>query len=105
MQAIPNYPLSSIATRVLSAMSLAALMAASTGCAAQTQPEPPTAPPPPPIATGATPPVPPSGVAAMALPRRRSAARRRSPMPEISRPRRAPSRVFSPIRMATSTAC
>ncbi|CAE6845256.1 hypothetical protein [Paraburkholderia nemoris] len=68
MQAIPNYPLSSIATRVLSAMSLAALMAASTGCAAQTQPEPPTAPPPPPIATGATPPVPPSGVAAMAPP-------------------------------------
>ncbi|CAE6810886.1 hypothetical protein R75465_05388 [Paraburkholderia aspalathi] len=67
MQAIPNYPLGSIATRVLSAMSLAALMAASTGCAAQTQPEPPTAPPPPPVATGATPPVPPSSVAAMAL--------------------------------------
>ena len=68
MQAITNYPLSRLATRVLSAMSLAALMAASTGCAAQTQPEPPTAPPPPPVATGATPLVPPPGVAAMAPP-------------------------------------
>lgn len=70
MQAIPNYPLGSIATRILSAMSLAALMAASNGCAAQTQPEPPTAPAPAPspAATGATPPVPPPGVAAMAPP-------------------------------------
>ncbi|AJZ61593.1 putative secreted protein [Paraburkholderia fungorum] len=70
MQAIPNHSPSRIATRILSAMSLAALMAASNGCAAQTQPEPPTAPAPAPspAATGTAPPVPPPGVAAMTPP-------------------------------------
>ncbi|SAL47222.1 hypothetical protein [Caballeronia humi] len=45
--------------RVLSAMNLAVLLAISTGCAAQTQPETPPVAPAPPVAAGGLPPAPP----------------------------------------------
>lgn len=67
MQAIPNYSGRSTAARVLSAMSVAALVAVSAGCAAQAQPEPPAAPAPP-VATGAMPPPPPAGIAPVVPP-------------------------------------
>ncbi|CAG9192335.1 conserved exported hypothetical protein [Paraburkholderia caribensis] len=64
MQAIPKYPRRHATARVLNAIHVTALVVASAGCAAQTQPEPPAAPPPP-VATGAMPPVPPRDMAPM----------------------------------------
>ncbi|WP_118181187.1 hypothetical protein [Paraburkholderia phosphatilytica] len=66
MQGMSKYSGHSAAAHVLSAISGAALIVASSGCAAQAQPEPP--PPPPPVATGATPSGPPPGIAPVAPP-------------------------------------
>ena len=65
MQANLNYPCRGVAALASNIMSLAALVLASAGCAAQTPPTPPASPP---VATGVTPPVPPSGFAVVAPP-------------------------------------
>jgi hypothetical protein len=61
MQASLKYPCQGVAALALNIMSLAALILASTGCAAQTQPAPPAAPP---VATRAASPVPPGAAVA-----------------------------------------
>lgn len=53
-----QYPRQRIAVRLVSAMSFAALLAASAGCAAQPRPEGAPVPPPPPVAQDAPPPPP-----------------------------------------------
>lgn len=60
------YPRQRIAVRVVSAMSFAALLAASAGCAAQPRPEGAPVPPPPPVAQDAPPPPPAAPLAQLA---------------------------------------